>query len=1468
MDLYTKNPNNLSGPTAPSFAQFTVKRNNQSGYGYAAAIGSICLASNDPALPESLAKGLWHDGTYALTDSIFAPYLRSDSVNINTAFQKIVVTGLELASLSSFAEYIRKHIWHIILKAALYVKYAQGKDVAPYFSNKCPYDLQTTYKDSSIIENDGLVSVIATPTVNICKELVDIFSIALQFPDLVKTFDVFTNALLISTPSKSTIQLPGSKTVTIISHIVSVVSEAVPPNICLSKSAFENIKTRLTAGEFYGGFLVTNADTHSSLVFMNGLVFEVTNGKVAVTSDIRIAQSTSIFDSRLTNFEFSLVAAEARINFLLSGVNGSTKSMRDGKILLMQRYLLWLGRIASSDNKNDTLATLQARALYLAKIASDQQTEGVPIPLLTYRAHKDVITNVQNVLNTVKLSLMDIQHQIRARKAEERQIDRNKALNENIIKSGKLLEGYISAQASYQDSLSGMFEAVVKDTEKNVIELTERAKGLSSRLNEQRQVVWDSIEKYKEAVVEWQQKETLKSALSIASSLFLLGFSFLTPSGALTALAELGKTVQRIQKAVTIFNAVITAYESIQSLPKNPQSVIDVLNQYDLDFPSELEWDEMSINMEATLASGPNVGAKTVLSAAFAILVVRGKALMQVEKEIQAKLTELSAGQNRIRLHKEQQERLLQLRAKFNVLPENLDVDAVDLVGMTSQLTFFERQMLMIMASTIVIQDRALQYEYLRPPTPISGFSFMNLQLAIVSQSLSINLGLAVQPQPKLQPNPIVYEIHGVQPSNLTNNNVFRFSLPLSKREFASYNSVRIANVKVEVGGIVSTDSGQYYTELDFEGQPFFDRGFNGEPLTFQTTSRIYTSIDYVANSSHSIDEGSIMAGCDVVIDQNISMITPFSTWRISLPPILTNKGIKFDTSTGLTVRLVFCIFAQLKEMPNTLRMQQLRNRNAYSLRGSNLLARYSNDQITHNFDSTPLAAQVSTADVLNKMSGKSVCAGWDVVLSMTAEQINKNLTDQFNDRVDNPTFVRDTGDIAKETTSSEGIVMKTSFNFEFKAPELQFQLNNPNSAQVVFPIKSGQYEYSMLVGDVWKSIERASVTESNNYNVQGDIPLAILQGSISQHLNIALQLKGGAFSSQGFTPGTSNPMMNVALTDYFTNLTDGYEVYNLGTLNTENVTHLPALTPKSFKFNVVHTPSNRDLLQLFITTTGHNGTTTSLYCDEPIPSSYECSLIINSKIFFQSVLPTSIENTDLGLVLNGVDPVNNNDLWQAKAIRGSISSSFPPEMIRADSYTPPEGICITNYEYFIAVPGDTVSIDLTGMLFQYGDSKNNWYSTMSFKMEKKEYPFKYGSHMQICHMFGCGPWSDIIYSNYSLAVNVSLNADLEFIIKGTGQDQKVQLINVESTNPMIDGKLQPPAGACECKNNDPQQPFLDKIRKEMTQPLTSMLKRQFTAVSLFALKNILFPAQNLLDMKKAYVPGDMVIFGNFTVIK
>ena len=111
----------------------------------------------------------------------------------------------------------------------------------------------------------------------------------------------------------------------------------------------------------------------------------------------------------------------------------------------------------------------------------------------------------------------------------------------------------------------------------------------------------------------------------------------------------------------------------------------------------------------------------------------------------------------------------------------------------------------------------------------------------------------------------------------------------------------------------------------------------------------------------------------------------------------------------------------------------------------------------------TALAAMttpnVGKADVLNMMANKSVCSGWDAVFSLTAKQINDNFHTQYNDRVNNPKFLRTTGNVVHEATTSESFKTKTAFNFTFKASKLQFL---SNSAHLYFPLKSGHYEYSI----------------------------------------------------------------------------------------------------------------------------------------------------------------------------------------------------------------------------------------------------------------------------------------------------------------------------------------------------------------------------------------------------------------------
>lgn len=1493
-DIYVQNPNQLHGPFAQFFSQYTVPKND-AGYGFVSAAGHIRIASNDATLSETIEAGKWYDNRYALNNSIFAPYIRSDSIDVNSIFHQDVTISIQLASLSEFAEYFRKLTWQQLFKGAMYLLFAEGKGVVPYFCNKCPYDLSAMYKDSDVVGN-GLLSTIATPSINMFKEQIKLDSIVLEFPEMVKSFHTFSNALEILSSDASVMDIPGSSSVGLVSHIISVRGESSNSStLRLSDAAYSGIKSGIYCGEFYGALRLVNSDGSKSLVVLSGLVFDQVNGEVTVAKDLRVSPSKELLRQHLTDFQFSLVASEARLNFLLSN---SVHSDVSKNLALMRSYLLWLGGVAGQSEMSEGPATsdldpiaLQARALYLAKLAAKSADgAGLPVPYLKYDAYKDTMNSVQEVLKTANLQLTSFQSQIRDRKAEERAIDREKQLNENIIKTGKLLNDYISVQARYQEDLSAQFASVISDKEKEVDLLTAQQTSLSAKLKEQQFAVKKAVEDYEEAIAEWQKNQTIKAALDIVSSLFTLGFSFITPANSISALKELGLTVQRIQKAVNIFNALVKTYNSFKALPKGPKNVVDALRSIGpdgLQMPTSLEWSEMKINMETTLAKGPNVGAKADVSAAFAILVLRGKALLDVQNQLQAKLSELSAAYSNKRVHSDQQKRLSHLRTIFDAEPEDLDVEAVDLIGLSGQLVFFQRQMLMIMASTLVIQDHALQYEYLQHPVPVGSFSFINLQFAILSQAQSITKGLTAQPMPMTQPEPIVFEVHGVRPESLINNNSYTFCISLSKREFASYNYVRVQKVEAEIGGILSTRSGKYYTELTFEGDPFMDRDFQGSPRTFRTVSRLYTFLDNVCNSSHCKDvsfAGSTCAEANYFlqvsgmsisgIDNNpfgdkVSDVTPFSTWRISLPPTMSNEEIKFDNSpSGVTVRLTFHIYAQLKE--NTLTTsEKIRHAFALRTRSTSLkLPRLSSKML--NADPPPQqTTNVDKSDVLDAMMNKSVCAGWDVVFSMSAKQVNDNLYNQYMDRADNPDFLRSTGDIVKEFTNSNGKKSRTLFNFEFEAPKLQFLLNNSNSATVTFPIKKGSYKYQLWVNDAWSTWNSADITEADNDSVQGDIPLAILQGKVSTQHNISLKLNGGRFSSQNFEPGTDNPGMNDALNKYFTeDLPDGYEVYNLGTLNMTNVTTLQSLTPSNFQFNVYHSPSNRDMLQIFIATTGKLPSATDLYLQEPYPSIYESSLIISSKIAFSDIIPISFGSAGVGLALERIKPDNNQNLdkaWSTRANAGSISGPYLPTLVKSYSYSPKQGMGSIYYEDYVSVPDDVVLLPLKGMSFYC--SEGEWNAKMAMTMNNAAFKFKYGSRSQACTV-SCSDWSGISYKVYELTVTVTLNADLEFQVTGEGQNQMLKFSSIASTNPVIDGNLEPPAGACECNDRDLQKSFLHNLRTVMTPKLTTMLKKDFTSVSLFALQNIIFPAKDLIILKEAYLPGDLVVFGDFSTNK
>lgn len=285
---------------------------------------------------------------------------------------------------------------------------------------------------------------------------------------------------------------------------------------------------------------------------------------------------------------------------------------------------------------------------------------------------------------------------------------------------------------------------------------------------------------------------------------------------------------------------------------------------------------------------------------------------------------------------------------------------------------------------------------------------------------------------------------------------------------------------------------------------------------------------------------------------------------------------------------------------------------------------------------------------------------------------------------------------------------------------------------------------------------------------------------------------------------------------------------------------------------------ANRDILQLFIATTGKLQSATSLNLREPFPTTFQSSLIVSSEIAYSNVIPASFSGA--GITLQGNEPPDNQNLdktWSASVAAGSISGPYNVRKVSTDTTVGIRGITFTT-EYYVGVPGNVATIQLTGMNFECDST------TLDAKMSMTSgynYTYKYGSREST----EGGPWSNIDYHNYQLGVNITMYADLRFQVTGQGQNQLIQISPIASTNPLITGNIEPPAGACKSNDRDLQQSFLQNLNSGMKPKLETMLQKDFPAISVFALKNIIFPAKNFIDLKEAHLPGDLVIFGDFT---
>lgn len=1435
----TNNP--LSGPGSQDFAQFTT--NSATGvFGYVADYGAIISLSNSKIFQTTLRNGDWLDTLWSHKNSIFSLFNSNSKLSLITLEQQFrdqTLIQIQLASLSVMIEQKRGLLWQRVFKAAMVQKYRTNID-----ANFAIYDNRDFV---SMLPEDvpSLVSYIATPTINVYKTRLDVSQMQFVAKEEVENFILFSNILTSS--GSAEVAIPGTN-VKLFGQVLDMRTDAQPKNIKLSDSAFTSLE--IGCSEFLGALMIQNESKTAYNVIVDGIKFALNGSNVVVDSDVRVVPPADSLPLLVNSFQYSMTFAEAVMSDQTSQQSTPVQAF-------ISNYLNWLATIIPSTTSDEELLAIRVRALDLANYAINPNY-GSFVPILPAEDYDQYIVSILDYLDRIQLQIAQNNQKMANRRLEELTIDVAKTLNQNIVNTGELVSGIIDANAAQQKDMEGFYDALISQKEQEALRQQTQINELRGLLFSAQGDVDFAVQQYKSAVEQWQTSEEIKFGLDVATNLFSLGTTIAIPSSSIAAVKELGSTVQMIQKTLNVLNATSKLYNGAVSGIKGiqqAQETLDGLQGAAFGSPSTLSWDEMSIQFNQIIATGPDVKeAKAALQAAFSTLILRGKAVTNAESSLHGIQRDIYTNQQQKQINANQVARLTALQDKLNPQDiQDLDKAGIDLMGLTGHLVFIQNQMLTILANAFLQKDLALQYENLQPATLIGAFSLLKFSAAIVQQNATtITAKSALAQYQEATTKPLDFVISNVKPSDLTSGAIFNTTIFVDAPLFFQYVDVRVVSVVATIDGVESTESGTYLLRLAYNGTPFHDRNIERDPLNFRTPwrERIY-GYEVDGNMPTFSDGGRSWS-------DGVSRITPFSSWDISFPDTQTNKGIKFNKDI-LTITLSFVLEARIVDA-HEMMLQKAAKRMGMMLGAAPTALMERQMAPAPRLMALATAARPSTSALISQMYAQGTCTnGWDVVFNMGLDQINSALQDQYESLKKDTTYKNTiTVDTSEDYPGGVSVINKFTINYGY--PLLTFSVNSTNSATLKMEILSGSVQKCSKIGDgpvICDSPEDISGETLTAIIDLGKVAgQTIVDGAVHDVLKVQLNMAEGAFTISNIDLSDLTKVeFNKEVKAYFVN---NPVIFLINELDLTKIPTLEALKPSNFLFKPYESASATQMLQLFIMTGGRallNYSQAFLNnIPEPLPEGQSTSMMIGSQVVFKDVLPKSIQNN--GWTLEGVDPQDRHKAWSGKFTSASVSASVDLSNLNHTNTTGGQGgSSITTYTYSIP-GGNTVSWSLDGTTFTvqndgqvtYGGSQKN---TLSYN--------EHSCYSYYPCFFNCDPRC----SDRSLSSDVTLvtNAMLSLNVGGSGREQTIT-IATSGSKVNVTGHL---SGGGPSSSDDFEAQVNQQIQNQIPGQIAGKISFNFKAISVFALKNLLFPSNNYINFSSSALPGDMLVVGNFT---
>mmetsp|Transcript_22465 Transcript_22465/g.36354 ORF Transcript_22465/g.36354 Transcript_22465/m.36354 type:complete len:465 (-) Transcript_22465:394-1788(-) len=273
----------------------------------------------------------------------------------------------------------------------------------------------------------------------------------------------------------------------------------------------------------------------------------------------------------------------------------------------------------------------------------------------------------------------------------------------------------------------------------------------------------------------------------------------------------------------------------------------------------------------------------------------------------------------------------------------------------------------------------------------------------------------------------------------------------------------------------------------------------------------------------------------------------------------------------------------------------------------------------------------------------KEVLNGWDAALNVLEGSLNSFFQAQFSTKTSgtNQMVISDVFCGPKLSNPHGDYSVVTQFSFTLGAPSFAFT-DQSNTVTVTQAIIAGSTKSGTLPvtgafqpGSCGCTPNDSRVTWGpdtpidigNKPTISAKVPLTSVVGQIDPDKHtVILDFADGAFTVTNVTiSGVSSGTIEDQLKSWFA--TNGVN-YEVATLDFKAGISPPALTPTSFRLNVMVSGAGNTIVQILIVTTGTAPSGLPIVT-EPIPTAdgYTCTLMVSSRILFSDVLATGFNS-------------------------------------------------------------------------------------------------------------------------------------------------------------------------------------------------------------------------------------------------